>query len=96
MKTLVTVVVIAICAALSAEVIPSDAPDRPAGVSAQEWIPVNERMGFIIVPYKEPMLATKQELFLVPPLRGYFVAKRDQTWVRIQVVEPIKGPGAAG
>jgi hypothetical protein len=33
---------------------------------------------------------------LTPPVEGYFMVKRGNAWLRLLVVEPIKGPGSAG
>jgi hypothetical protein len=33
---------------------------------------------------------------LVPPISGYLMMKRGNTWQRIILVEPVKGPGPAG
>jgi hypothetical protein len=33
---------------------------------------------------------------LSPPTNGYFMVKRGGRWVRLVVVEPLKGPGDAG
>jgi hypothetical protein len=33
---------------------------------------------------------------LSPPTNGYFMVKRGSRWVRLVVVEPLKGPGDAG
>jgi hypothetical protein len=35
-------------------------------------------------------------LFLTPPTPGYFMLKGPAGWSRVVVVEPIKGPAAAG
>jgi hypothetical protein len=33
---------------------------------------------------------------LIPPISGYLMVKRGNTWQRVILVEPVKGPGPAG
>ena len=35
-------------------------------------------------------------LLLAPPAEGYLMIKRASGWVRVVIVEPLRGPGAAG
>jgi len=78
----------------------ANAPDRPPGIAPQQWIAINERVGFIIVPDNiqalGPSAVAAQLLLLTPSVAGYFVVKGPQGWIRMVVVEPIKGPGDAG
>jgi hypothetical protein len=72
--------------------------DRPAGVAASNWIPVNESLGFVVMSPAIFPAATpdKQALLLTPAASGYFMARTGAGWQRLVIVEPIKGPGATG
>ena len=75
-------------------------PDRPAGVDAHHWIPVSNKMGFIVTtPQSVPgalVTADQQPLLLSPPAEGYFMVHTGHTWQRIIIQNPLKGPGASG
>ena len=72
--------------------------DRPTGVAAQDWIPVSDKLGFVVVPPDVRAVVTpdKQPLLLTPAAAGYFMARTEHGWQRLVIVEPLKGPGAAG
>jgi hypothetical protein len=71
----------------------ADAPDRPPGVAKEAWIPVNERLGFVIVPQNiSPAPISPQPLLLTPPVSGYFMLRGASRWSRIVIVEPFRGP----
>jgi hypothetical protein len=69
--------------------------DRPAGVAAPNWIPINDKLGFVVMTYA---VAThdKQPLLLTPAASGYFMARSGVDWQRLVILEPMKGPGASG
>jgi len=73
-------------------------PDRPAGVDAQNWIPVSDKMGFVVTtPRIFPMpMSDRQVLFLTAPAEGYFMVHIGHTWQRIIIQDPLKGPGSSG
>jgi hypothetical protein len=76
----------------------ASSPDRPAGVDAQYWIPVSDKMGFVVTTrriYPMPM-PDRQTLFLTAPAEGYFMVHTANTWQRIIIQDPIKGPGTSG
>ena len=108
MKRLFVSAAIAAIAAISYVAISADAPDRPAGVSARDWISVSSSLGIVLVT-SEPaavgrfesstMVQTPQAglpLLLKPPVAGYFMVKGAGGWSRLVVVEPVKGPADAG
>jgi hypothetical protein len=72
--------------------------DRPAGVAASIWIPINDKLGFVVVPPSTYAVATpdKQPLLLTPAASGYFMVRSGVGWQRLVIVEPLKGPGASG
>jgi hypothetical protein len=75
-------------------------PDRPAGVDAQNWISVSDKMGFVVTTpkgYPGALVTTdRQPLLLAQPAEGYFVVHRGNVWQRIVIQDPIKGPGTSG
>jgi hypothetical protein len=78
----------------------ASSPDRPAGVNAENWIPVSDKMGFVVTNPQSALgaLVTKdrQPLLLAPPAQGYFMVHTGITWQRIIIQVPIKGPGTSG
>jgi hypothetical protein len=74
-------------------------PDRPAGVDAGHWIPVSDKMGFVVTTPQAPgrlVTTDRQPLLLMPPAEGYFMAHTGNTWQRLVIQDPLKGPGTSG
>jgi len=74
-------------------------PDRPAGVDAGHWIPVSDKMGFVVTTPGVPgaiVTTDRQPLLLMPPAEGYFMVHTGDTWQRLVIQDPIKGPGTSG
>jgi hypothetical protein len=74
-------------------------PDRPAGVDVQHWIPVSDKMGFVVTTPPAPgrlVTTDRQPLLLAPPAEGYFMVRSGIGWQRIIIQDPLKGPGAKG
>jgi hypothetical protein len=75
-------------------------PDRPAGVDAQNWIPVSDKMGFVVTtPQSAPgalMTKDRQPLLLTPPAEGFFMVRTGNVWQRLVIQDPLKGPGTSG
>jgi hypothetical protein len=68
-------------------------PDRPAGVDAQHWIPVSDKLGFVDTsPHPFP----PGDAMLEPPTEGYFMIRNRNGWHRIVIENPLKGPGTSG
>ena len=63
--------------------------DRPPGLDAKNWIPVSDKMGFVVTtPRIFPMpMSDRQVLFLAPPAEGYFMVHMGNVW---------QGPGTSG
>jgi hypothetical protein len=76
----------------------ASSPNRPAGVDAQNWISVSDKMGFVVTtPRIYPMpMPDRQALPLAPPAEGYFMVRTGNGWQRIIIENPIKGPGTSG
>jgi hypothetical protein len=76
----------------------ASSPDRPAGVNAENWIPVSDKMGFVVTtPRIYPMpMPDRQTLFLTAPAEGYFMVHTGNVWTRIVIQDPIKGLGTSG
>lgn len=78
----------------------ADSSDRPAGIEAQNWIPISDRLGFVVVDKAErfPAATGSRQLLiappenvsadLMPPKKGYFVVKTQNGWQRLVVSEP--------
>ena len=76
-----------------------DTGNRPIGVDAKEWIPVSDKLGFVIVRTVEfpvskvPQIQSGTAL-LAPtpatpkPAAGYFMIKTTDGWRRIVVMTP--------
>jgi hypothetical protein len=78
--------------------IAADVQDRPAGVTAANWVPVSDRLGIVLVQ-SEARTATpipRTSLLLKPPVSGYYMVKVGNGWTRLVIVEPVKGPGDVG
>jgi len=96
-----------ICATLASPVsfAADDTADRPAGVEAKNWLPISDRLGFVVVPEKDwPRIigGSRQVLLadpdrvsanLQPPKKGYFVIKTEAGWQRVVVAEPSELAG---
>jgi hypothetical protein len=79
--------------------VAADATDRPAGVSAVNWIPVSERLGIVLVQSEVPATLPDPRahpLLLKPPVAGYYMVKTANGWTRLVIVEPVKGPADVG
>jgi len=94
---LVAGAILAMALAVSPFVHSSDTHDRPPGIAKDAWIPMNDRVGFVVVPpYKGPVRISPQALMLTPPVSGYFMLKSRSGWTRMVIVEPLRGPGETG
>jgi hypothetical protein len=78
----------------------SPTPDRPAGVDAGHWIPVSDKMGFVVTASEgfpgSVVTTDRQPLLLAPPAEGYFMVHTGNFWTRITIKNPLKGPGSSG
>lgn len=81
----------------SAATLGADVPDRPPGVAANNWVPISERIGLVLVQTESPSVPRpSQPLMLRPPANGFFMLKGADGWTRLVIVEPTKGPGDVG
>jgi hypothetical protein len=78
----------------------ASSPDRPPGVAERDWIPVSDKMGFVVTtPKGNPgalVTTDRQPLLLASPEEGYFMVHRGNIWQRITIKDPLKGPGSSG
>lgn len=84
----------------------AEPPARPAGVTAENWIAVSDRLGIVLVAAEANVPVVPRDsrtgaqsvgpLLLKPPVGGYFMVKGADGWKRLVVVDPIKGPADAG
>lgn len=111
MKRLIIGAAVAAIATISFVAISADGADRPAGVSARDWIPISASLGIVLLPNESPTVGRVDvsdpatpvrvvpgglALLLKPPVGGYFMVKGRSGWSRLVVVEPLKGPADAG
>lgn len=70
---------------------------RPPGVEERNWIPVSDKMGFVVTtPQMQVPIGDRQQLLLTPPAEGYFMVYTGNGWQRLTIKDPLKGPGTAG
>jgi hypothetical protein len=98
MKTVAVALLLILASIVTVHAVGASESDRPAGVAAQTWIAINDKLGFVVVspdtyPARTP---DQQALLLTPAASGYFMARSAIGWQRLKIVEPLKGPGAAG
>lgn len=91
-----------VCILLFAAIFPlhaafaADENDRPVGVEAQNWLPITDRLGFVVVAGKEVrggpgsrqlLLADPERVSadLMPPKKGYFVIRTKAGWQRVVI-----------
>jgi hypothetical protein len=69
--------------------------NRPQGVSAKQWIPLSDKLGFVVLPSASigAGSADPDVLLVKPPVEGYFMLKDNSGWSRIAIAEPVFGPG---
>ena len=100
MKAIYATVLILVSALAIHVALGAASPDRPAGVDAQHWIPVSDKMGFVVTtPQSVPgalVTTDPQALLLAPPAEGYFMIRGGIGWQRIIIQDPLKGPGTSG
>ena len=57
-------------------------------------------MGFVVTTseaFPGALVTTdRQPLLLAPPAEGYFMVHTGNTWQRITIKDPLKGPGTSG
>ncbi|HTV78900.1 MAG TPA: hypothetical protein VMF03_11620 [Steroidobacteraceae bacterium] len=80
---------------------------RPPGVSADEWAPISDTLGVVLVQGMIPTGAQRAQpqvpvtlpntgAMLVSPVSGYLMVRRGRTWQRLIMIDPPKGPADAG
>ena len=94
-------IVVAVVSLTGAAVVSGQtAPNRPQGVSATQWIPISDRLGFVVLPSASISAgsigagsADPDVLLVKPPVEGYFMVKDKGGWSRVAITEPVFGPG---
>ena len=72
--------------------------DRPTGIAKEHWIPISERLGFVLDEQAVQPAANQSRQVLIappdrvsaellPPAKGYFVVKTPEGWRRIPIAE---------
>ena len=74
------------------EATSAGAPDRPPSVPEKYWIPLSEKLGFVVIPSDPRTMpnlpAYKQTPFTAPPATGFFMAKTQDGWRHLIVIDP--------
>jgi hypothetical protein len=98
MKAITVGIVVLICAFAVHFALGASGPDRPAGVAERDWIPVSDKMGFVVTtPHTYPLAPLDQQpLLLASPAEGYFMVHTGNVWQRLTIKDPLKGPGSSG
>lgn len=56
--------------------IPGNAPDRPAGVSASEWIPITDTFGIVMMPPQAPVTGSGDAIARLEGPNGAIVQRQ--------------------
>ncbi len=75
MRTLLAIVAVGVFALLASHVLGQEQQPLPLGVAAANWIPIGDKVGFVVTPG-----APNQEAGV---LAGYFLAWHEDSWKRI-------------
>ena len=113
-STLISVAILATYLAAAAEptertAFGADTGDRPIGVEARDWIPVSEKLGFVVVstvgnpkvnypnaPQGERALPLLRGVTPPVPAAGYFMVRTIDGWRRLVVMTPADLAAVAG
>ena len=88
MQRLLSIAALALASLITMHyVFGADAPDRPKGVGASNWIPVSARLGFVMEPTVNSG-GDRQSLLVTGPIHGHFVARTSAGWQRIAIDNP--------
>lgn len=88
MKKLIASAALALASLITVHfVFGANVPDLPKGVGANNWVPVSDRLGFVMEPTAQGG-GDRQILLATQPIRGYFVVKTSGGWVRLAVENP--------
>jgi hypothetical protein len=97
MKTMAALVLSLTTAFVTQHAAAADSTDRPAGVEERHWIPITERLGFVVLAQKKqfppfvpsalvpPSDSVSAEL--MPPEKGYFMVRTSTGWRRLVVTD---------
>ena len=114
LSALISVSILATSLALAAEPIErptfgADTGNRPIGVEAKDWIPVGEKLGFVVVstvgspkvnypdaPQGERARPLLRGVAPPVPAAGYFMVKTTDGWRRLVIMTPADLAAAAG
>jgi hypothetical protein len=77
MKVIYTAILVLVSALAIHLAVGASAPGRPGGLDAQHWIPVSDKMGFVVTTPQADLGAfvtiDRQPLLLASPAEGYFM-----------------------
>jgi hypothetical protein len=97
-RALITGALLAAAIAVTPFVRGDDIQGRPPGVASNDWVPITDRVGFVLIRSTKQVAPRQdaQVLLLRPTAPGYFMLKGASGWSRMVVVEPPRGPADAG
>ncbi|HKQ14798.1 MAG TPA: hypothetical protein VJT80_15295 [Steroidobacteraceae bacterium] len=81
-RTLLAIAAVCTLGLLTTLVLGQEQRPQPPGVTADNWIPIGEKMGFVVTPGRpaaDPSV-----------LAGYFVAWHGDSWKRIDSAGPFQ------
>ena len=82
MKTLLTIIAIGVFALLASHVLGQEQRPLPFGISASNWIPIGDKVGFVVTPGMP-----NQEAGV---LSGYFLVWHEDSWKRIDSAADVR------
>jgi hypothetical protein len=71
------------------DALSSDAPALPPGVSAENWISLGDRAGFVLTN-GDSLIGSVTSVGVA---KGYFMLRRAGVWLRIESVQDAGGAG---
>jgi hypothetical protein len=98
---LLAVLILLIASAFAAQLTSgADDSNRPVEIQPENWIAINENLGFVVVASRGIPASRSRQLLLVPPellssallppVKGYFMAKGQYGWQRLSMDEPME------
>ncbi len=95
-RILVIGIAIAVVSLTAAAVVSGQTTSsRPQGGVAKQWIPISDKLGFVVLPSASigSGSADPDVLLVKPPVEGYFMLKDNSGRSRVAIAEPVFGPG---
>lgn len=93
MKPLIGLSAIALTAFGLSQAIGSNSPDRPPGIAANQWAPISETLGVVLVPEDDHATAAQQVPHGIPDPSGFGLYVKPTPVVAAFIAEsnPVRG-----